>query len=107
MTAIIHNDVYAGSLCFELVPEVSVGLIADEHPDVIAFIRLARRFDVYAIDVATRAEIRFPHIQAATAVNADFQNVDFAPHERAEMAVVNVEVVLPLPDAGPSLCALK
>jgi hypothetical protein len=64
-------------------------------------IRQARRFNINARDLASRAEVMPPHPQAAAAINADLDHVGVASDELGEVSAIDLEIMRPFPDAGP------
>ena len=46
------------------------------------------------------AKIVAPHFEAAAAVDANFKHVGFAPSETAEVSMVDVKIMIPLPNAA-------
>ena len=98
MATIVDHDIQRWNFLFEPFPKTPIALIANEYPDGVAFIGSTRRLDIDPVDPATRSEIILPHFQAAATVDSYLQNVDFTIPKAAEMSVVNIKVVDPLPD---------
>src|SRR4051794_37380103 len=88
-------------------PEISVGLITDEYFDFISLIGLTGRYYINTIDASLGPEIVAPHIQAATTVNSNFEEMDLLTAEPAEVAVVYFEIVIPLPNPLPGCVTIK
>lgn len=105
--AIIDHDVHGRNLLAEPRPEGGIGLVADEHVNVLAFVRTASRLDVDPVDAAPFAEVIAPHREAASAVDADFHNMYFLSHEAGKVAVIHIEVVAPLPDTRTILMGIE
>src|ERR1700739_4177523 len=97
MPAIVDDDIQRRDLLLKLIPEISVGLIADKNSYILSLILFAGRFDIYAENLAPLAEIITPHVEAAAAVYSDFENAHFAPPEAAQMVVVDVKIMIPFP----------
>lgn len=52
------------------------------------------------LGLACITEIASPHVQTASAVNPDFHEMHGLPAKRAQVAVVRIEIMPPLPNAG-------
>jgi hypothetical protein len=100
MSAVIDDKIKDRHFRSKPAPEFSIGLIADEHFDHAALVALARLLDVNAINVCFGAKIVAPHFEAAAAVYANFKHVGFAISETAEVSMVDVKIVIPLPNAA-------
>jgi hypothetical protein len=57
--------------------------------------------------VSFGAKIVAPHFEAAAAVDANFKHVDFATSETAEVSMVEVKIVIPLPNAATLPVAIE
>lgn len=97
VAAVVDDDINSGNLLLEASPELPVALIANEYLYGVAFIIFAGWFNINAEDLAARPEIIPPHFQAAAAINPDLQDADGFAFKPAEMPVINVEVMVPLP----------
>jgi hypothetical protein len=100
VSAVIDDKIKERHFPPKLAPEISIGLIADKHFDQVVLVGLACWFDVNAINVSFGAKIVAPHFKAAAAVNANFKHVGFATSETAEVSMVDVKIVIPLPNAA-------
>src|SRR5436309_2126584 len=107
MASVVNDDVENRDLLPEAPPEITVGLISNEYAHRITFVSFAGRFDVDAIYFAPRSEVVSPHLQAAATVDADFQDVCIASAKTVEVAVVDLKVVVPLPNSAPCLMSGK
>jgi hypothetical protein len=72
MATIVDDDVNARHLLLEHLPKRTVLLIADEDAHRITRVRCRHH------DVALRTEVLPPHVEAATAVDSDFKNMNFS-----------------------------
>jgi|SRR6185312_17405857 len=97
---VVDYDIQQRDLLPDAPPKAAIRLIADQYLDTLALIAATCRLDVNPIDVRTGPKIVLPHIEAATAVNPDLHNVDIFISELFKVAVVNVEIMNPLPDAA-------
>src|ERR1700687_3264094 len=101
MTAIV-NDYIEGWYFFpEALPEIPVGLVTNEHAHRLCFIRLATRFNIDAIYFTARPEITLPHLQTATAVNSNLQDVNLMPTESRKVSIIILEIMIEFPDSPP------
>jgi hypothetical protein len=50
--------------------------------------------------VSFGAKIVAPHFEAAAAVDANFKHVDFVTSETTEVSMVEVKIMIPLPNAA-------
>jgi hypothetical protein len=105
--AVVHEDVDDGDTFLESSPEAGVPLVPDEDLGELVLVALARGLQVDSEDATTWAEVVPPHLEAAAAVNADLDDVHVTAHEFGEVAVVDVEVVEPLPDATPGTVTVE
>ena len=99
VAAVVDDDVDSRHLLHEATPEPAVCLIADEDPDVVAFVRPTGVLDVHSVDVAASAKIVLPHGEASTAEDADLHDMDLSADELGKVSVIDLEVVAPFPNA--------
>jgi hypothetical protein len=57
--------------------------------------------------VALIPEVSPPHLEAAAAENANLEHVDFGADKTREVAMIDLEIMLPFPDAGAFAMALE
>lgn len=98
MPAIIDHSVEYGNLGAKPRPEIHIGLVADEDLSLRIFIDAARWFYINTVNGRSRPKIVSPHIEAATAVHSDFQYPGISVAKACKMLLIDVEIVLPLPD---------
>jgi hypothetical protein len=48
-----------------------------------------------------------PHIHTSAAINADFENMNFLSAKLMKMTMINIEIMVPLPNSRPLLAAVK
>src|SRR5262249_35611815 len=99
VAAIVDQHIQPGHLRLDLLPEAAVALIANEDLGPFVFIGLAGTLYVNAVDVTLGAEILPPHPEASAAIDADFQQVQFSASELLQVTMVNIEVMIPFPNA--------
>ena len=107
MAAIVDHYVEQRNIATKTLPEVSIGLVANKHMDVLIFVSFAGCCNIDTIDMRVWPEVVPPHFQTATTIDTDFQNVYVLPLETAEMTVVDFKVMIPLPDAASSFVILE
>jgi len=107
MAAVVYDDVHLRVAGEEVAPEGGVCLVADLDLDARALIGTARRLDVDPNDATVRAEARPPHVDAAAAVNADLDDGHRQAAEFSQVALVDVAVMQPLPDARSFVLAVQ
>jgi hypothetical protein len=100
VAAVINHDIHSADFLLEAPPEISVGLVADKHFDAVTFIGFAGWLNVDAEDLAVRSEVVPPHPQAAATIDPNLQYANAAASKSAKVPVVNVKIVVPLPDSG-------
>src|SRR5215469_16181018 len=98
MTAIIDNDIQRRNLLAKVLPEFAVFLITDKDFYAMALVFAAVWLDIHAIDVCFWAEIIPPHLKAAAAINTDLKDMDLLAAEALKVAIIDVEIMQPLPD---------
>ena len=96
VTAVIDQDVDPGDLTNQEPQEFAVGLIPDEYPDAFLLELLAGRIDIDPEYACLRAEIVLPHLQRAALIHAYFQQMNIRAPIAREVAVIYLEVMLPL-----------
>lgn len=107
VTSVVDHYVEQWNIATKTLPEVSIGLVANKHMDVLIFVGFAGCRNIDAIDMRLRPEVVPPHLQTATAIDTDFQNVYVLPSETPEMTVVDFKVMIPLPDPASSFVILE
>ncbi len=107
VTPVIDQNIQDGHFLPKSLPERPVGLVPDVDRRVRVFVYLALRLDIHPVDLASLAEIVPPHEHAAAAVHADLNDRHIAADELPEVAVIDLEVVAPLPYPRPLLDALE
>src|SRR6267143_1966127 len=107
MAAIVDNDVNVRNLMFEPPPEIAVALIAYENLDGAVLVRLTSGLDIDAINLAARSKVILPHFQTTAAVDPDLEDAGCAIPKSIKVSVVNVKVMLPLPDSGSLFVCFK
>lgn len=107
VAAVIDNHIKRWNFGTHALPKSSICLIPDQNGDSLSFIDAAGRFDVHTEDTAAIAEIGTPHVEAAAAIDADFENVDWFADKLGKMAIIDVKVVLPLPQTWPCRDAFR
>ena len=98
MPTIVNHDVNLRCGLAKPSPELSAFLIADEHVYSLILVRFACVFDVDPEDLASFAEVLKPHGKASTAVDAYLQQINGRAPKLAEVAVIRVKIVSPLPN---------
>jgi GT2 family glycosyltransferase len=98
--AIVDQHVDLRHFNAESSPECRVRLVPDEDRGPVAFVGATIRLDVDAVHAAALTEVVAPHFEASTAVDPDLHDVYLTTDEPCEVALINLEVVTPLPDAG-------
>ena len=107
MSAVINQNINRTNLISKVTPKGAVCLIAYEDSRLRVFIGFASRLNVDAINMASRPKILFPHVETSAAIYTYFDNVHFPAHELAEVAMIDLKVVGPLPDASARLMRIK
>jgi hypothetical protein len=100
MPSVIDEDIQLWQLFFDMSPKHRIRLISDEYFSTVIPIGLAGRFNVDAINTASGPEIILPHPETSSAVDTDLHDMDFFADKLAEVSVINLKVVHPLPDPG-------
>src|SRR5580704_5031055 len=100
MTAVINQDVNLRHFLLKSLPKGAVCLVPDENFHSIAGIDFALFSDINTIDSCFRAKILFPHVEAAPAEDAYFDNVDLLVNELGEVPVINIQIMRILPDTA-------
>lgn len=96
--AVINDDVKHGNLFLQMPPESPVRLVADEDAEPVLFEGLATFINVHAHHRAFFPEIISPHLQAAAASHADFENANLPAPELGKVPVIDVKIMPPLAD---------
>ncbi len=110
VSAIVDNDVRCGECAIPKHPPPKqwVGLIADEYVCSGLFVCTTGGFDIDSIDLRRWAEIVSPHVERPARIHTDFNDYEAWPMpQRCEVAVVNVEIVAPFPDAATITPGIK
>jgi len=107
MTAIVDNDVNVLNLMFEPPPEIAVALIAYENLDTAFLVHLTSGLDIDSINLAVRSKVILPHFQTTAAKDPDLEDADSAIPKSIKVSVVNVKVMLPLPDSRSLFVCFK
>ena len=107
MSAVINQNINRTHLISKVFPKGAVCLIAYEDSGPFVFIGFARGLNVDAINMASRAKILLPHVETSTAKYTYFNHVYFPAHELAKVAMIDFEIVGPLPDASARLVRIK
>lgn len=83
VTPVIDDDVYVGDVADELPPELRVNLITDEdiHPRFLSF---TFKPDIDSIDAGLRSEVLLPHVEAASPVDSDLDDMNLTALELLE-----------------------
>jgi hypothetical protein len=103
--AVVDHDVDVRKARAHLAQETAVGLVADHHVDRIGLELATARIEVDADDARAAAEVMAPHFELAAVVDADLDHHRRAAAEGGEMAVIDLEVVVPLVDQPPGIVA--
>ena len=103
MAAVVDHDVDLPHLVHDRIEEPGVGLVTDEDLDPRPAVLLARWIHVEPDDPRTRAEVVAPHLQRASAEDADLEQRDGFPPEAAQVTVVRVGVAVELHKALPAV----
>src|SRR5262249_11253286 len=96
MTAVVDNYIQGRRLGLETLPKVAIGLVSYGNGNRARLICFALRLNIDTVDVGLWTKVVPPHLQAATAVYSNFQNVYLAAAETAEMTIIDFEIVAPL-----------
>jgi hypothetical protein len=75
-------------------------LIADEDLHTVAFVRFTGWLDIDSIDVGASLEIVAPQCETSATIDADLHDMDIAVAKLHEVSMVDIEIMVPLPDSG-------
>jgi hypothetical protein len=96
MAAIVDYDVDTRYLRLQALQEISISLVADEHRYPIVLVNSTGVLNIHSINMTLFAKIFPPHLKAAATINADLEYVHLLSSELLKMAVIDIEIVIPL-----------
>src|SRR5688572_7597944 len=100
MSAIVYQNINRGHGLAKGLPELPVGLVSNENFCSLRFIGFACRLDVDSVNVALRAKVMLPHVQAAATENANLNYMNLASDEFAQVAMIYFKIVGPFPNTS-------
>ena len=100
MTAVINNDINILYLLPEVSPKITVALVSDENLGPFVFVGPALRPQIDPVNKRLRSKVRFPHGETAAAKDSYLNYSDFLSHKLLKMTMINLEIMLPLPNAS-------
>src|SRR3954452_17912870 len=100
VSTVVYHYVDARDLRHQVFPEAGIGLVADEHADAFLLVGDASGLDVDPVDLAPLTEVGAPHRQTAAAEDSYLDYVHLLADELGQVAVVDREVMPPLPESG-------
>ena len=107
MLPVIDDYVECRHLLLETPPKEPVGLITDKDTDTFFLVSLAGLLNIHPINFAAWTKIFLPHFEAAPAVDANLQDINFASHKFPKVMVVNIQIMFPFPNPSPCLVVIK
>src|SRR5689334_9191075 len=97
MTPVVDDYIEHRHFPLEAFPKLSVCLVTYENLHRPVFVGFAPGLNVHSVYLASRTKIFLPHLQAAAAVNSDFQNVNILATKATKMPFINLEVMVEFP----------
>ena len=107
VAAVIDDDVDARVFLSKCRTKCPARLIAKVDPRIRIFVNAARFVYVDAVNESSFSKIMPPHLEAASAVNANFKNVDFLSPEFAKVTLIDRKIVSIFPNPGTFVVRVK
>src|SRR5262245_57751797 len=101
VSSIINKNIDARDGLSHSFPKLPVALITDQYLNPVRPIGLASLLYVDTVHLATFAEVLSPHREAAPAINPDLHHMDIAANKSCKVAMIDIKVMSPLPNARP------
>jgi hypothetical protein len=105
--AVVHHDVELRYFRSKGSPEIAVALVSNEYPGRLVGVAEACFLEVDAVHPGARSEVLMPHVETSAAADADLEHMDLGASEGLEMPVVDVEIVVNLPDTAAFLMLVE
>jgi hypothetical protein len=101
MAAIVDENIYNRVVFLESLPERPISLVTDIDFGVFVLVDLGVRLYVHSVHGAIIPEVVPPHPKATATVYTDLKDMYVTTDELAEVAMIDIKVVVPFPDARP------
>ncbi|HEY0791799.1 MAG TPA: hypothetical protein VGD78_12120 [Chthoniobacterales bacterium] len=101
MATVVDHDIENRRSFPDVRPKRSAGLVTDKNLCPLVLVSATCFVGIDTVNTGALDKIVRPHPQTAAAVNSLLQHMDLSSYKLAEISVVNVKTVLPLPYPGP------